>query len=294
MRLKLGIGAEDRVVLPQREAEALGVVDGDEVDVQTARGAFSFIARAAGPRQAYFAGSLASLSVAEAIHFVFSTLKTGVLLLSFGGEARRKAIAPDRADQLRRKSVYFRDGQVVFASSSDRADRLGAVLWRYGVVAREELERCGRLVRAGRPRGQVLVDEGLLTPGELYTGMTLQVRDIVLGAFHEADGEFAFVEGPFDERNAVKLPERTRDLLLQGMKRAEEVEQLREGLPDLDQPVRPAAAGADALEPREARLVEALDGRRTLREVLAELDLPEAAIRKHLEEALDFEVVGFA
>lgn len=38
-------------------------------------------------------------------------------------------------------------------------------------------------------------------------------------------------------------------------------------------------------------VLERLDGKRSLREVLAELDLPEAAIRKHLEEALDFEVV---
>ena len=40
-------------------------------------------------------------------------------------------------------------------------------------------------------------------------------------------------------------------------------------------------------------VLERLDGKRSLREVLAELDLPEAAIRKHLEEALDFEVVEF-
>jgi asparagine synthase (glutamine-hydrolysing) len=49
------------------------------------------------------------------------------------------------------------------------------------------------------------------------------------------------------------------------------------------------------LEPSELGswidVLERLDGKRSLREVLAELELPEAAIRKHLEEALDFEVV---
>ncbi len=90
MRLKLGIGPDDRVVLPQREAEALGAADGDPVVLQTARGVFTLVTRGAGREQPYFAGSLAAASVAEAFHFVFATLKTGVLLLAFGG-ARRAA-----------------------------------------------------------------------------------------------------------------------------------------------------------------------------------------------------------
>ncbi len=271
MRLKLGIGPDDRVVLPQREAEALGAADGDPVVLQTARGVFTLLTRGAGREQPYFAGSLAAASVAEAFHFVFTALKTGVLLLAFGGAARR-AGAP--ADQLRRKTVYFREGQVVFASSSDRADRLGAVLWREGMVGRGDLERCGRLVRAGRPLGQILVDEGLLSAGQLYAGMMLQVREIVLAAFPEDAGEFVFLEGPFDERNAVKLPERTRDLLLGGVKRAEEVEGLAGGMPPLDAAPRPLGRGdAAGLGERPALLLEALDGSRTLRRAMDETQL---------------------
>jgi hypothetical protein len=70
----------------------------------------------------------------------------------------------------------------------------------------------------------VLVDEGVITPAQLYEAITLQVKEIFLGAFLETAGEFAFLEGPYDERNQVKLPERTRDLILQGMKRLEEAE----------------------------------------------------------------------
>ena len=76
-----------------------------------------------------------------------------VLLLSFGSEKELRADRPATPEGLRRKTVFFRDGQVVFASSTDRADRLGAVLWRHGQVPREELERCGRMVRPGRPLG---------------------------------------------------------------------------------------------------------------------------------------------
>lgn len=225
MRAKLTIGPEGQLAVPPRQAESLGLQSGGDVDVVSARGAFALVvpARADAPK-AWFAGSLASLTVAEVVQFVFSSLKSGVLLVAPGAEADRR---PDDPERLRRKSVYFRDGQVVFASSSDPADRLGPVLLEADLVGPADLERCSRLVRSGRPLGQVLVDEGILTPAQLYEGITLQVKRIFLSAFLETAGEFAFLEGASDQQNEVKLPERTRDLILQGMKRLEEAEQRR-------------------------------------------------------------------
>jgi len=233
------------------------------VEVVSARGAFALVvpARADAPK-AYFAGSLASLTVAEVVQFVYSSLKTGVLLVAAGADGERRR---DEPEQLRRKSLYFKDGQVVFASSSDPADRLGPVLLERELVGAADLERCSRLVRAGRPLGQVLVDEELLTAGQLYSAMTLQVREIVLAAFLEGEGEFTFVEGPHDERNAVKLPERTKDLLLEGVKRVEELEALAD-VQDRDAVAMPTGSVARDLDLKEARLLEAVDGTRTARQ----------------------------
>jgi hypothetical protein len=226
VRAKLSVGREGEIAVPPREAEALGLRGGGEVHFVTARGAFGLLvpARDAAPR-AWFAGSLEALTVAEVVGLVYGSLKTGVLLLAFGDAVA--GAPPDALDRLHRKSIYFRDGQVVFASSSDPLDRLGAVLSRAGMITAAELERCTRLVRSGRPLGQVLVDEGALDAGRLYEGLCRQVREIFLGAFEETSGEFAFLEGPFEEKNAVKLPERTRELLLAGLKRLDEAERGR-------------------------------------------------------------------
>ena len=274
MRLRLGIGPEDRIVLPQRDAEGLGLVDGDEVEVHTVRGSFTLAARPSGATQPYLAGALSALTVPEVLHLIFTTLKTGALLLGFGSERERRADRPDTPEGLRRKTIFFRDGQVVFASSTDRADRLGAVLWRHGEVPREELERCGRMVRPGRPLGQVLVDEGLFTSGQLYSAMSLQVKEIALAAFVEPEGEFAFVEGPYDEKNAVRLPERTRDLLLEGMKRVEALEIIGHAeVPDRDALVRPTGKVGRGLDFKAERLLEVCDGTRTVRQVIDESQL---------------------
>jgi hypothetical protein len=222
VRHKLTVGPEGEIAVPPREAESLGLAGGGPVELVPARGACALLvpARDDSPK-AFFAGTLSALTVAEVLQFVFSSLKTGVLLLSFRGDA---AGDPTR---LRRRSLYFRDGQVVFASSSDPRDRLGPILVDQGLITQPDLERASRLVKSGRPLGQVLVDEGILSPAQLYQGVSAQVREIFLSSFVETDGEFAFLEGPTDESSQVKLAERTRDLLLQGLKRLEQSEQRR-------------------------------------------------------------------
>ena len=262
MRARLTVGPEDGVALAPRDAEALGLRHGDEVDVVTLRGAFALVAPG-GAGGSWFAGSLAALSFGEVAQLVASTLRSGLLLLSYGS-AQRGAHAPPR-----RKAISFRDGRVVFASSSDPSDRLGPVLWRAGLLALEDLERVAGLVRAGRPLGQVLVDEKLLGSAQVYEGIVRQVREIVLGCFCEPEGEFVFREGPHDERNAVRLPERTRDLFLAGVRRAEEVEALRLEVPDLDAPLVAAGgapAGPDALAERLLALADGRPLRRALQE----------------------------
>lgn len=222
MRAKLNVGPDGEIAVPRQEAEALGLVGGGEVEYLTARGAAALLVpvhAGAAPR-AWFAGSLEALAVPEVIQFVFSSLKTGVLLLAFGERAARG----NEPERLRRRSIHFREGQVVFASSSDPDDRLGPVLVDAGLVKLSDVERCSHMVRSGRPLGQVLVDEGVLNAGQLYDAITMQVKRIFLDCFVEEEGEFAFIEGITDEQNQVKLPERTRELILQGMKRVAEAE----------------------------------------------------------------------
>lgn len=169
----------------------------------------------------WLAGTLTALTIIEVVQLVYSSLKTGVLRLSFAGPVGASA-----GERPHRRSLYFREGQLVFAASSEPSDRLGPVLWRAGLVDWETLSRWSAEVAPGRPLGQVLVDGGVITAGDLYAGVTAQVREILFEAFLGAEGEFLFVEGPHGELNEVRVPERTRDLLLEGLKRVEETERL--------------------------------------------------------------------
>ena len=53
-----------------------------------------------------------------------------------------------------------------------------------------------------------------------------------------------------------------------------------------------------ALDERELAdwlaVLRRIDGKRSINDILAELNLPQARIRKQLEEALDYEIITFA
>lgn len=164
----------------------------------------------------YVVGTLASLSIAEVISHVVAGMKTGKLIVTTSSA---------------RKTVTFRDGQIIFASSSQPHERLGRLLVRLRMITADVLREALAQVKPGRKVGQVLTSLGRVTPSNLYSAMTFLAREITISLFELTDGAFLFLEGPLESEDVLKLPERTRTILLEGMKRGEEVERLRRKVP---------------------------------------------------------------
>lgn len=160
----------------------------------------------------YYAGSLVSVSLAEVFSHVVAGIRTGRLVVGFGNT---------------RKTVSFRNGQVTFATSTESHERLGSALVRLRVLTRPELEAALREVRPGRRLGQVLTQTGKLKPAALYAAMTFLVREITVDLFQMASGEFLFLEGAQPSEDMLRLPERTKDLVLEGIRRGDETALLR-------------------------------------------------------------------
>jgi hypothetical protein len=213
----------------------------------------------------WLAGTLSALSILEVVQLIFTSLKTGELRLSYAG-----AGGPADLERPHRRSLYFREGQLIFAASSEPCDRLGPVLWRAGLFDWETLERCGAEVESDRPLGQVLVNQGVITAADLYAGVATQVREILFEAFLDTEGEFLFVEGPHGERNVVRQPERTRELLLEGLKRVEETERLLAVVGGRNARVTRVGTLITVGSEYTLRLLEALEGSVTFAEAASE------------------------
>ncbi|MFZ5468587.1 MAG: DUF4388 domain-containing protein [Myxococcota bacterium] len=193
--------------------------------------------------QGYIAGSLSALSVGEVFGLVVSGIRTGKLFLASGAA---------------RRTVTFRDGQIAFATSSEAYERLGRYLVRKKYITPGQLDAALDKLRPGTKLGQVLTHAKVLSPSALYSAIAGLVKEIVVGLFELESGHFIFFDG-LQAPDAVKLPERTKDILLEGMRRAEQVGALRRRLPAARR-VKVGNAGASgelaALAQRAARGVE--------------------------------------
>ncbi len=93
------------------------------------------------------------------------------------------------------KCIYVKNGQIVFATSSDGRDRLGEMLVKAGLLSREHLDAALKLYQknAGFKKiGAILVENGFVSPRDLFAGLKSQVKDILTSLFLWDDAEYRF------------------------------------------------------------------------------------------------------
>jgi len=133
------------------------------------------------------------------------------------------------------KRIFFTKGEVVFAASTMKEDRLGNILWRNGIISLEAVnEVAGQIGKGGARLGELLMKYGKLKPRDVYVGLTLQIKEIFLSTFLITDGYTLFLEFDHKEKNAVRLNEPTADLIAEGFSRSGELGKLRTLVPGPD------------------------------------------------------------
>ncbi len=176
-------------------------------------------------------------------------------------------------DKLKR--IYINNGNVIHASSTDRADRLGAHLYRTGKLTREQLAETIRLLEATDKRhGQILIEEGMLAPGDLYQAIRGQVESIVWSVFAWQTGEVTFKIGEFQEPLMIKIHLPMRQAIVRGVKQVPDAKALVARLGKKSTVFRPNYHTEDlievALDAEEYALLRLVDGERRLYEICTE------------------------
>ncbi len=212
----------------------------------------------------------------DIINFVFGNQKTGVLVVL--------------SDDVK-KSLYFRRGDVRMAVSNQKEDRLGAVLFRYGIVSQAQLEIA--LADSGaRKLGQVLVDQGVLTVHKLYQAIRRQIEDIFYSLLLMRKGMFYFYTLKDESVFSGSLNLSTHNLLMEGVRRIDEMSFFREKLPSSNSVVeiRPDVPPRNLSE-REHLVYSLVDGHRTLKDIGRESHLGEFETTKILFHLLQLRYV---
>ena len=156
------------------------------------------------------------------------------------------------------KSVWVHRGELVFAASNQRIDRLGHSLVRSGAITLEQLREAERGFRRSERFGKTLVERGLLTPRELWTGLQRQVEEIVRSLFSYPAGVAYFWDGEVQPDNVVRLHLPTQRLVAEGVRWREELRRFVAALADPRVRIEAVAARRDSTSGIERLLVDAL------------------------------------
>lgn len=156
-----------------------------------------------------YAGDLAAVSAPDVISQVHAMGRDGVLTMVLADHST--------------KSLFFKRGDVVFARSSLKDDRLGECLVRQGRIDRRELQTASMLIGSGVKLGKALVDANMISPHELWEGLKYQVEEILMSVFQHSEGSFAFVDGELNLRTEVRLNLPTAHYILEGVSRFDEL-----------------------------------------------------------------------
>ncbi|MBI3811604.1 MAG: DnaJ domain-containing protein [Nitrospirae bacterium] len=188
------------------------------------------------------------------------------------------ALVLRRNDQ--HKSIFIKDGDIVFAASKYQDDWLGEVLLKAGKITLGQYEKASEVTRNTQKRfGTVLVEHGVLTAKDLFWAVTHQVKEIILSLFTWLDGEYLFEEGPLPAQEIITLKMSTANLILDGIRRINDFVRLRHELPSMDMILHitmdPLILFQDIkLTDPERKLLLQVDGKSTIFEVFASSELP--------------------
>lgn len=224
------------------------------------------------------AGDLGGIPIADFLGFVHQSRLSGTLTVSADGVDR---------------SITFKDGEVRSAASTAPGERLGEVAIRLGLATEAQLARAAS---SGSPMVRALAEEGGLSASDVWRCLHEQLTTVFHGVLLSPSGTFALVDEDPGERTPAPLSVSTQSLLMDGLRRIDELSLFRARIPGphafLRRRVPPRAV---TLRPTEQELLALVDGRRAVSEIataarLSEFDATKALF--HLAEAGYVEAVA--
>ncbi len=226
------------------------------------------------------AGDLTGFPVPDLVAFIHQSRLSGTLTVSGGGVSR---------------SVAFKEGEVRCAVSEVPGERVGEVAVRLGYITAEQLDEA---LAGGRPIGKVLVERGSIAANDLWKCLHEQVTAVFHSILLSQEGVFWLTDAPEGDRPGTPLSVSTQSLLMDGIRRIDEMSLFRARIPGPQaylrrrEPMRRIT-----LKSLEMRLIDLVDGQRRVADIAREAHLSEFDATKilyHLAEAGYVEAVGEA
>lgn len=172
------------------------------------------------------------------------------------------------------KKIYLMGGNVIFATSSDLRDSLGAYLKQSALISSAELRLSVDRIdpSLGKRHGELLVEMGVLTPEQLRQIVTEQVKAILYSVFSWEKGGVTFEVGRFRKDELIQLDVPTPQAIADGIRLLPDprrvVLRLGPSWTVFDRGEVPVETCGVSWSAAELKLLSLVDGRRTLRDLI--------------------------
>lgn len=209
-------------------------------------------------------GNLRDFALHDFLYLVDRGYKTGSLHL-------------DRPTANEAAHLFFDKGKLLSVVRPHRRERLGELLIRLGKITPQQLATALQTQQMSgntRPLGQILVEQGAVGKPDLQACIQQQIEETVYDLFAWREGEFQFVAGqrpaPDDVQSLVPLP--VENLIMEGVRRVDELSRIRERIPNNDMIVRfverPQEKAANInMTADEWRIFARINGRSSINEI---------------------------
>ncbi len=184
--------------------------------------------------------------------------------------------------------IYFEKGKISYASIVNRRDRIGDMLVKAGTITAEQLQ--GAIDAQGKHRdkriGDLLVELGHITRERLHDHVRVQIEEAVYLLFTWNEGTFNFEADVHPERQDLLVSINPESLLLEGARRVDEWSLIEKKIPSFDAVFdadwRKLAATELPLSPEQQNVLEHVDGRRDVTQIVEISGLVEFEVGKAL------------
>jgi hypothetical protein len=209
-------------------------------------------------------GSLSESSLPELLASISRSKETGILNFHDAG---------------RWKAIYFKEGRIIYAMSNAQDDRLGEFLLKTSKITVRQFLEASKMIQPDKKLGAVLVEQGIITPDDLFVAIHRHAEAIVYSLFDWTRGEYEFVIKDLTAEGPMVLDLDSENVILEGIRRLKDFTRIYAGIGPLETVLRPAD-NADSLTHKlnldedESQVLSLVNGRLNVEQILAMSYLP--------------------
>jgi hypothetical protein len=219
-------------------------------------------------------GNLRDVGLNQLLNLIYLAHKTGAL-----------AVQNDNGTGKAR--LYFKEGRLIHAATDGQDPRLTDVMLKVGKITPDQAKaiRARAKVDTDKEYGLLMIQNGILSQNDIIQGVKNYLLETVYRLFTLQSGVFRFEPNELPPEERITVAVSLDHLIIEGSRRVQEWERLRDELPDLDVPLR-FSDKPDAnlrninLSVEQWKVVSFINARNTIRQIANFLRVDEFQIRR--------------